>query len=238
METIHAIRPDGRVLMGTDALRLLFNTVGLGWAVDLMEIPVIARVIDALYDWLSANRISLGNSLDGIIAAKRIDMCVGWQCWWQPQPLSAISTPNMCLLPCLAAPWPQHLLLCCNAPCTTRVHTAACPAVSENQLMMPLPLPRHPHCTGASKALRHAATWTKSALLSGDLAGAAMLCSHNGGCYCSCSCSFKCFRHHRLLHGHLQPSRLLLAHVHHAQAERAQRCAHREAHSCHPTGSQ
>jgi hypothetical protein len=27
-----------------------------------------------LYDFLSANRISLGNALDGIIAAKRVNM--------------------------------------------------------------------------------------------------------------------------------------------------------------------
>lgn len=63
-----------QVLMGTDALRVLFNTVGLGWAVDLMEVPIINKLVDWLYEFLSANRISLGNALDGIIAAKRIDM--------------------------------------------------------------------------------------------------------------------------------------------------------------------
>ncbi|WIA10512.1 hypothetical protein OEZ85_010701 [Tetradesmus obliquus] len=74
METIHAIQPDGRVLQGTDALRLLFGTVGLGWAVDLMEIPLLNKLVDMLYEFLSANRISLGNALDGIIAAKRVNM--------------------------------------------------------------------------------------------------------------------------------------------------------------------
>lgn len=63
-----------QVLMATDALRLLFSTVGLGWAVDIMEIPLISKLVDWLYDFLSANRISLGNALDGIIAAKRIDL--------------------------------------------------------------------------------------------------------------------------------------------------------------------
>ncbi|KAF6257418.1 hypothetical protein COO60DRAFT_1271375 [Scenedesmus sp. NREL 46B-D3] len=74
METIHAIQQDGQVLQGTDALRLLFGTVGLGWAVDLMEVPLLNKLVDLLYEFLSANRISLGNALDGIIAAKRIDM--------------------------------------------------------------------------------------------------------------------------------------------------------------------
>ena len=32
------------------------------------------RLVDLLYDFLSANRLSLGGALDGIIAAKRMDM--------------------------------------------------------------------------------------------------------------------------------------------------------------------
>jgi hypothetical protein len=47
METIHAIQQDGQVLQGTDALRLLFGTVGLGWAVDLMEIPLLNKLVDS-----------------------------------------------------------------------------------------------------------------------------------------------------------------------------------------------
>jgi hypothetical protein len=47
METIHAIKQDGQVLQGTDALRLLFGTVGLGWAVDLMEIPLLNKLVDS-----------------------------------------------------------------------------------------------------------------------------------------------------------------------------------------------
>jgi hypothetical protein len=47
METIHAIKQDGQVLQGTDALRLLFGTVGLGWAVDLMEIPLLNKIVDS-----------------------------------------------------------------------------------------------------------------------------------------------------------------------------------------------
>ena len=33
-----------------------------------------SRLVDILYEFLSANRLSLGGALDGIIAAKRMDM--------------------------------------------------------------------------------------------------------------------------------------------------------------------
>jgi hypothetical protein len=62
------------VLLGTEALRALFDTVGLGWAVRLSEVPLFAKLLDVVYDFLSANRIALGGALDGLIAAKRMDM--------------------------------------------------------------------------------------------------------------------------------------------------------------------
>ena len=62
------------MLLGTDALRALFDTVGLGWAVRLSEIPLFAKIMDVVYDFLSANRLSLGAAFDGVIAAKRIDL--------------------------------------------------------------------------------------------------------------------------------------------------------------------
>jgi hypothetical protein len=62
------------VLLGTDALRALFDTVGLGWAVRLSEVPLFAKLLEVVYDFLSANRIVLGGALDGLIAAKRMDM--------------------------------------------------------------------------------------------------------------------------------------------------------------------
>jgi hypothetical protein len=37
-------------------------------------VPCLFRLVDILYDFLSANRISLGGALDGIIAAKRMEM--------------------------------------------------------------------------------------------------------------------------------------------------------------------
>ena len=34
----------------------------------------VCRLVDMLYNFLSANRLSLGGALDGIIAAKRMEM--------------------------------------------------------------------------------------------------------------------------------------------------------------------
>jgi len=74
METIHAIRSSGEVLTGTEALKALFNEVGLGWVVKITELPFFAALVDLLYNFLSANRLSLGGVGDAIIAAKRMDM--------------------------------------------------------------------------------------------------------------------------------------------------------------------
>ncbi|KAJ9519535.1 hypothetical protein QJQ45_013457 [Haematococcus lacustris] len=74
METIHAIRPDGEVLYGTDALRAMFNEVGLGWAAHLSELPLFSKIVDLIYNFLSANRLSLGGAMDAIIAAKRMEL--------------------------------------------------------------------------------------------------------------------------------------------------------------------
>ena len=74
MDTIHAIRPDGRVLQGTEALRALFGEVRLGWVVTLMESPLLAKIVDLLYDFLSKNRIQISGAMDALVAARRVNM--------------------------------------------------------------------------------------------------------------------------------------------------------------------
>lgn len=61
------VHPCAQVVQGTAALETLFDTVGLGWAVNLMELPIISKLVDLLYEFLSANRISLGNALVGAV---------------------------------------------------------------------------------------------------------------------------------------------------------------------------
>ncbi|KAF5836061.1 hypothetical protein DUNSADRAFT_6531 [Dunaliella salina] len=68
MDTIHAIRSSGEVLKGTDALKALFNAVGLAWVVKLADLPIIAGLVDLLYNNLAANRLSMGSFGDAIVA--------------------------------------------------------------------------------------------------------------------------------------------------------------------------
>lgn len=74
MDTIHAVRPDGTVLLGTEALRALFDTVGLGWAVQLSELPIVTKLFELIYNFLSANRMEIGGLMDGVIAVKRMEL--------------------------------------------------------------------------------------------------------------------------------------------------------------------
>ncbi|KAG2427665.1 hypothetical protein HXX76_012314 [Chlamydomonas incerta] len=74
MTTIHSIRPDGSVLQGTDAIRAMYTVVGLGWLAFLMELPLFTQAVDALYDFISRNRISLGSAMDTLLAGKKLQM--------------------------------------------------------------------------------------------------------------------------------------------------------------------
>lgn len=74
METIHAIRPDGTVAQGTNAIKEMYAAVGLGWLIWLMELPIATKLVDLIYEYLSKNRISLGNSMDMLLAGKKLDM--------------------------------------------------------------------------------------------------------------------------------------------------------------------
>jgi len=68
MDTIHAIRSSGEVLRGTDALKALFNAVGLAWVVKLADLPIIAGLVDLVYNNLAAHRLSMGSFGDAIVA--------------------------------------------------------------------------------------------------------------------------------------------------------------------------
>lgn len=46
-----------QVITGTDALKRLFNEVGLGWITKVTELPLFAAIVDVLYNFLSANRL-------------------------------------------------------------------------------------------------------------------------------------------------------------------------------------
>ncbi len=61
-------------MYGTDALRAMFGEVGLGWAANMSSLPGFSGLVDGTYNFLSANRISLGGAMDALIAVKRVEM--------------------------------------------------------------------------------------------------------------------------------------------------------------------
>lgn len=72
MDTIHVIKRDGdEVVTGPEALRLLYATVGLGWASRVAQLPVVSSIVDALYELISKYRLGIGG-VDAIIAMKRL----------------------------------------------------------------------------------------------------------------------------------------------------------------------
>ena len=72
MDTIHVIKREGEeIVTGPEALRLLYATVGLGWASKLAQLPVVSSVVDALYELISKYRLGIGG-VDAIIAMKRL----------------------------------------------------------------------------------------------------------------------------------------------------------------------
>ena len=71
METIHVITRAGDVVTGPDALKLLYDTVGLGWASRAAALPVVSWLVDRLYDLISKYRLGIGG-VDAVIAMKRL----------------------------------------------------------------------------------------------------------------------------------------------------------------------
>lgn len=43
-QTIHAVRRDGTILKGTEALKTLYQSVDMGWAAQLGDLPIISTV--------------------------------------------------------------------------------------------------------------------------------------------------------------------------------------------------
>lgn len=54
---MHAITPDGRVLVGMDAVRETMRAVGRGWLLAWTGLPLISWVCDRLYLWFANNRL-------------------------------------------------------------------------------------------------------------------------------------------------------------------------------------
>ncbi|KAL4447673.1 hypothetical protein ABPG75_004892 [Micractinium tetrahymenae] len=74
METIHAIQRDGTILKGTDALKAMYGTVGLGWAAQFGDLPIISTIVEWVYELLSKLRMPMGKGMDAVLAMRRMKM--------------------------------------------------------------------------------------------------------------------------------------------------------------------
>ena len=59
MGLIHAIKPDGSMLIGMDALRAAYGEVGLGWLWAPTRWPGLRPIFDRCYLWFARNRYGL-----------------------------------------------------------------------------------------------------------------------------------------------------------------------------------
>jgi len=63
MGRVHAIRPDGAVLVGMDAIRAAYAEVGLGWLLAPTGWPGMRPLFDAGYLWFARNRYSISKAV-------------------------------------------------------------------------------------------------------------------------------------------------------------------------------
>jgi predicted DCC family thiol-disulfide oxidoreductase YuxK len=68
---IHVVAGDGRVARGTDALRLLYRSVGLGWLVAPTAWPGLRQASDIAYRLFARHRRRCSRVLAPVIAALR-----------------------------------------------------------------------------------------------------------------------------------------------------------------------
>lgn len=54
---MHAITPDGSVLIAMDAVRAAMRAVGRGWLIAWTKLPLISWVCDRFYIWFAHNRM-------------------------------------------------------------------------------------------------------------------------------------------------------------------------------------
>ena len=61
MGLIHAIKPDGSLLIGIDALRAAYAEVGLGWLWAPTRWPGLRSIFDRFYLWFARNRYRISS---------------------------------------------------------------------------------------------------------------------------------------------------------------------------------
>jgi len=63
MGRMHAVAPDGHLLIGMDAIRAAYSAIGMGWLLAPTRLPLLRRIADRAYAWFAANRYNISRWL-------------------------------------------------------------------------------------------------------------------------------------------------------------------------------
>jgi predicted DCC family thiol-disulfide oxidoreductase YuxK len=63
MNRMHALGPDGRLLVGMDAIRAAYTAVGLGWLLAATRLPLLKNLADRAYLAFARNRYAISRRL-------------------------------------------------------------------------------------------------------------------------------------------------------------------------------
>ena len=63
MGRMHAVAPDGRLLIGMDAIRAAYAAVGLGWVLSATRWPLLRKLADRYYLAFARNRYAISRRL-------------------------------------------------------------------------------------------------------------------------------------------------------------------------------
>lgn len=75
MERIHAILPDGRVVVDVEVFRRLYEEVGLGWVYALTRIPAVEKVANRVYSLWAKYRLPVTGRPNLSVVLQQKKMC-------------------------------------------------------------------------------------------------------------------------------------------------------------------
>jgi predicted DCC family thiol-disulfide oxidoreductase YuxK len=73
MKAMHAVTPEGKVVVGVPVFQLAYEQVGLGWLLAVTKVPVLKVIFDLGYDIFAAyrTRVTRGQSVPALVEAYR-----------------------------------------------------------------------------------------------------------------------------------------------------------------------
>lgn len=64
MGSIHALLPDGTVMVGVPVFRKVYEVLGMGWVYAITKLPIIGPIADSIYDIWANWRLKLTGRAD------------------------------------------------------------------------------------------------------------------------------------------------------------------------------